>query len=510
VARFDPAATTPLRRPQTGPTGDLWDDMLRLARRVEHDTTQTFVRRITPWLVPMLLTGLIGAAGMAQPGLWTDELATWGMARAPWPEFWPVLRYVDAVLVPYYAFMHLWVRVFGDSDISLRIPSLLAMVLAAGMVGALGTKLSGRRAGLLAGTVFALLPSTSRFAAEARPYALTVPVAVAATALLVRAWEKPGFLRWTGYALAIALLGLLHVVALLLLAAHGWAVLTWQRRLWWRFGIAAACGAGFAVPLLYYGIRQRHQVAYIPPVTFYTFLPYGEVVFGTVAIAVFVMLLALFSLPLRFPSAVLTAWATVPPIALVVVSLAVPMFLPRYLLFTTPAWALLAGVALARLRLPWAVAGLLVIALLGVTTQLAIRMPGGHEHQATRQLAAVIASETRPGDGIVYADDEPIGSWTLRDSIAHYTPPSARPRDVLATHPPRTGGQLLATECEHVGPCLAGTTRLWVVRIGQLPDPLAGIGPAKEAVLRDQFELTRVWYPSGLTVALLERKPTTP
>ena len=106
VARFD-VTTTLLRPAPTGPTGDLWDDVLRLARRVEYDTTKTFVRRTVHWLVPMLLTGLVAAAGLAQPGLWTDELATWGMAGTTWHEFWPVLRYVDAVLAPYYAFMHL-------------------------------------------------------------------------------------------------------------------------------------------------------------------------------------------------------------------------------------------------------------------------------------------------------------------------------------------------------------------------------------------------------------------
>src|SRR5262249_21919452 len=108
--------------------------------------------------------------------------------------------------------MHLWVRAFGDSDIALRIPSLLAMAVAGGMVGALGARLSGRLAGLLAGIVFALLPSTSRFAVEARPYALTVPVAIAATGLLLWAWEQPDPGRWSGYAVAVAVLGLLHIV----------------------------------------------------------------------------------------------------------------------------------------------------------------------------------------------------------------------------------------------------------------------------------------------------------
>lgn len=498
--------TTVLLRPVPAATADVWDGVLRSARRVEHDTTHTPIRRYAHWVIPAALTAVLGAFGLSRPGLWTDELATWGMAGTPWQEFWPVLRYVDAVLAPYYAVMHLWVDVFGDSDAVLRAPSVIAMVASAAITAALGARLSGRAAGLLAGTVFALLPSTSRFAAEARPYALCVLAGVAATWLLLRAWEKPAaWARWAGYAGAVAVLGLLHVVALLLVAAHAWVVVAWNRAVWWRFVVAAGVGSAATVPVLLFGLRQRNQVSHIRDVTFHTFLPYSDVIFGGLAVALVVVALASFSLPLRFPSAVFTAWAVVPVAALVVVSLALPMFLSRYLLYTTPGWALLAGVALARLRLPLALAGLLVIALLSAPAQLRMRTPGGHEQQATRHVAAIVGTHRQPGDGIVYADDEPVGSWTARDTVAHYLPAPQRPRDVLAVTPPRTAGLLLATECPDVAACLRDSSRLWVVRTGQLADPLAAIGPAKERVLRDQFRVTHVWYPSGMTVALLQR-----
>jgi mannosyltransferase len=502
----DDGPTVLLRPPPQTQTRDLWDGLVRLARRrVDYDTTRTLARRSGPWLVPTVLTGLLSAVGLTRPGLWTDELATWGMARTPWHEFWPVLRYVDAVLAPYYVLMHAWVSVFGDSDLALRIPSLLAMAAAAALTGALGARLAGPGAGLLAGIVFGLLPSTSRFGAEARPYALVVFAAVAATYLLLRAWERPTAVRWAGYAGAVAVLSLLHVVAVLLLVAHAWMVAVWHRSVWRRF-LTAAIGSAVSAPLLVYGLGQRHQVAYIPRVSFYILGSYPKVVIGSTAIALLIITLAMFSLPLRFPSAIFTIWAVVPAVALVVVSLGLPMFLPRYLLYTTPGWALLAGVALARLRPAWSIVALLVIAAFGLPGQLAMREPGGHD-QATRQMAGIVASQARAGDVVMYADDEPIGSWTGRDAIEHYVPTSSRPRDALETHPPRTAGLLLATEGTDVAASLTGTRRVWLVRIGQLPDPLAGIGAAKETVLRDQFQVTQLWYPTGLTVALLQRRP---
>jgi mannosyltransferase len=503
VPRFN--ATTVLLRPVQTPSKDLWDDLLREASRVEHHTTQTLVRGAAPWLVPAIVTGLVTAIGLGRSGLWTDELATWGMATTPWPEFWPVLRYVDAVLAPYYVLMHGWVQVFGDSDIALRMPSLLAMVGSAGFVGAIGNRVVGRNAGLLAGIVFALLPSTSRFAAEARPYALTVLVACVATWLLVGAWEKSTVVRWLAYGVAVAVLGWLNIVAVLLVAAHAWAVGAWKRDAWWRFALAAGSGVATCLPLLVYGTRQRNQVAYIPPLSFSSFISYSDVLFGGIAVAVLLIVLALFSLPLRFPSAVFAAWAAVPTVALVVVSVVLPMFLPRYLLYTTPGWALLAGVTLARLRPLWAVAPTVVIAALVVQPHLQMRTPGGHE-QATAQLATVLEDQAQSGDAIVYADDEPVGSWTGRDTVAHYVSEASRPRDVLATHPQRTAGLLLAKECADVAACLNDTPRLWVVRIGNLSNPLAGIGATKEEVLTENYRIRQVWYPTGLTLALLEKR----
>ncbi|NUT31986.1 MAG: hypothetical protein HOV79_02820, partial [Hamadaea sp.] len=265
----------------------------------------------------------------------------------------------------------------------------------------------------------------------------------------------------------------------------------------------AAAGAAVSTPLLVYGLRQSNQVSYIQPITFATFTEYATVLFGGVPLALLVILVGLFGLPLRWPSAVFTTWAAGPALALAVVSLAMPMFLPRYLLFTTPGWALLAGVALSRVRPLWAGAVVLIIAMLGLPMQAQVRSTGGHE-QATGDAAAIVAANTRPGDAVVYADDEPVGAWTLRDAIAHYVPPDRRPSDILATNPPRHDGLLLATECAEVARCLTPAKRIWVIRVGTLPDPLTGIGAKKDEALRKRFRTKQVWYPEGLTVALLE------
>jgi mannosyltransferase len=486
---------------------DLWDTALHVAQAKPRRSAITMLGRWLHVVAPAALTSIVCAIGLGRPALWTDELATWGMATTPWSEFWPVLRYVDAVLAPYYIFMRVWVDVFGDSDVSLRMPSMLAMVAAAGLVGAIGNRLAGRSAGIVAGAVFGTLASTSRFAAEARPYAFTVLAACAATWLLLRAWDRPSAARWAGYGAAVAVLGSLHLVALLLVAGHAWALLAFRRGLWRGFSLAAASGLVPSLAFVAYGLQQRGQVAYIKPISVETFDEYNLVLFGGLGVLAVLVVAGLFGLPLRYPSAVFTAWAVVPVVALAAVSVVLPMFLPRYLLYTTPGWALLAGVALTRLRPVWLVATMLLLVGLAGPAHVQMRDQSGHG-QDTRELALLVGAGAQRGDGIVYADHEWVGSWTARDAIAHYLPAAYRPQDVLATSAQRTGGQLEARECLDISACVGERRRLWVVRAATLDDPLSGLGASKEDFLRGRYEVVQVWHPAGLTVALIERTST--
>ena len=74
-------------------------------------------------------------------------------------------------------------------------------------------RLANTRAGLLAGLAFALVPSVSRFAQEARSYALEVLVATLATLMLLRALDRPAVHRWAAYGACVAALGYLDPVA---------------------------------------------------------------------------------------------------------------------------------------------------------------------------------------------------------------------------------------------------------------------------------------------------------
>jgi mannosyltransferase len=73
--------------------------------------------------VPALATLLSCLLGLGERSLWRDEHATWWAASLSFGELRELTGHVDLVLAPYYAFLHLWIGVFGDSPAALRLPS---------------------------------------------------------------------------------------------------------------------------------------------------------------------------------------------------------------------------------------------------------------------------------------------------------------------------------------------------------------------------------------------------
>ncbi|GAB3178356.1 dolichyl-phosphate-mannose-protein mannosyltransferase [Micromonospora palomenae] len=334
--------------------------------------------RVAAWLVPALLTVALCLVRAGAPVPPTEDAPTWGIAGS--------------------ALMRWWAEFLGTPGPAVRAVSMVAITAAAALVGLLAARLFTPRVGLLAGVIFALLPTSTRYAQEVQPYALTVFAAVLATFLLVLAVDRPTFGRFAGYGAAVLLLGLSHGLALLLLAGHGWTVFAFRRGVAGRWSAVALLGAlPAAAALGLFGGQPGAPIAgskLTPDVLAAT----PRELFGVTALGIVLLGLALFSLPLRRSAAVYTAWAVVPPLGLLLVAQATPIWLPEVLLFTLPAWATLGAVALARVRARWCAVALVAIAVLGAPAQLARPAPEGRE-QATGDLARIIQLWTRPAGG---------------------------------------------------------------------------------------------------------------
>jgi len=482
-----------------------------------------------PWLWPSLLTLVLGCYQLGRPELWRDELASWSFATRPVPDLITTARHVDVNHLAYYLLLHYWIAALGDSADAMRALSVLAMAGAAACVTLAGRRLAGTRAGLLAGLMFALVPSVSRFAQEIRSYALEVLVASLAILLLLRALDRPAVRRWAAYGVCLAALGYLDPVALAVVTGHA-AVVAMR---WWRdrdnrllvFVPAALAGLAAWLPLaiLSWG-EEGGLVGWIlrPGLDLPVFSFFARNLFYSTSVATAFILLVILAWAVdRRPAAFATALAVVPVAAVWLVSQGPhAFFFPRYLLVTVGAWAILAGVGLARVDVRVAAAVVLTLAILGAGDQQVIRSPGAHNwayypagtgvgYPDYAGAAAIIAREARAGDGVVY----PAGSqeWLMIGPGVQYYLEQDLPRGALVPHQLFLAADavqlhhLYPVFCKDPAACLGHDSRVWVVVSGDTSNPFQDVTSAQATVLRSHYRVSNRRHVPGLTAFLLTR-----
>ena len=390
------------------------------------------------WVVPAVASLALGLFEVGVPQLWRDELASWSAASRSVPQLWAMLHNIDAVLGVYYFGLHLWMAVFGDSATAMRLPSVFAMAAAAAVVALIGRRLAGGVAGVASGLVFAVVPSVSRYAQEARPYAFATFFAALATLMFLRAMERPRWSRWAIYSVVLAAAGSANLIAVCVAAGHLIIVL-WdfcQRTvrvggdgtadsgkelpggrlapegspllLVKRFCAAVIVGGILVSPLVIEGhAQQGWQIGTqaTPHVAQLIGINGGlwQELFSSVPVAVAVMLLAVVSLVAapdarrRSIAGYALALAVVPVVAVWFISRGPTSYWTfRYMLFSIAGWSVGAGVGISYLadrfkqarlaRLTgglsprFAVVAVLValVGLLGIHDQLAIRQNEAH------------------------------------------------------------------------------------------------------------------------------------
>ncbi|MFF2612189.1 glycosyltransferase family 39 protein [Kitasatospora sp. NPDC058046] len=495
------------------------------------------------WVWPALVMLAVGGYRLGTPDLWRDEMATWTVSTRSLGDLLRLLQHVDASNGAYYLLMHGWTAVFGDSTLSLRIPSVLAMAGAAALVALTARRLFGSKvAAVGAGLLLAVPPEISRYAQEARSYALVTCAIAAASYFLLRALERPTWRRWAPYCVAMALAGAGHLVSfstvagqLGLLALHLWRTRpAADRRLLWQYPLAVAVAALPVLPVVLLGSRQSdRQLGWIPTPSLRGLAYFGERLFGSDL--VFYAFVPLALLALALPGRRIQAWqalllAELPVVGVWLVSRLTDTsyFLGRYLLFTVPAWAVLAGggaaavygavAALARRRgrAPRgavAVAGLLTVGLLAAPAVVAlpkqpeIRYADSHNgsEEPFKAAAREIAAGYRTGDGMA----APLGdqSWAMAwPGVSYYLPQDVVPFPVFVAQSADDAEDLSPTPCPQPADCLGGVSRIWLLVLGDTEDPLGAMPTDQAQVLRTQYgDPDRVTPLGGLTLALLDR-----
>ena len=277
----------------------------------------------------------------------------------------------------YFSVLKPWVGVAGDSEWALRLPSVVGLVLACALLVVLGHRLFDRWTARASGLLLATSPFLVTWSQQARGYSLLLAWAVLATLLLVRALDVGTRAAWAMYGAAFCLVVVWHAVGgLLLVPAH--ALLVAQRRERALPHVWTAVLVVFAIAVPWVGIGAARSIDEYTTawLTFPSAREAGSALLGISGAAGVGLVLAIVGLGLLrrrrgSDAAWLATWAFAPFVVALVVSLARPIFLDRYLIVAAPAFALLAGAAIvglaSRLRAVAVVAvAVATVAALGV------------------------------------------------------------------------------------------------------------------------------------------------
>jgi mannosyltransferase len=452
---------------------------------------------------------IVGRFRLRNPTLGWDENATWIASQRTPGQIVDLARHFDGVISPYYLFMHFWTAVFGDSEFWMRAPSLIAVSVAVGLAGELGRRLFSPAVGLLGGVFLVLVPQLTRYAQDARAYGITFLFATLATLLLHRALQRPSWSRWIPYAVVVTLVGWAHIFGLMVLAGHAYAVLSrWRAqrdRSLLRWLVVTPVAVLPVLPLIWLGLHQKgNQLDWIAPMTLHQVWTAPGDIFGSAAAGLLLIGLAVAARANdRRVIRELAVLAAVPPVLLILVSFAGSSYwVPRYVLFTIPAVALLAASALRTLRVP-AVVAVVLLAMVAVPAQRTVRGPASHLGANFRAIARDIAAHQQPGDVIVYGTS---GTWSLRAGIDYQLRGREKPRDVLLKTPAAEIGELDAVQCPDEVACLGTAKRVWFFRQWQTGRPLSAAGPLTTTLSTD-YRQAGVWHATKATLVLFVRRP---
>ena len=386
--------------------------------------------------------------------LWLDEALSVNIASLPLSEIPGALRR-DGAPPLYYWVLHVWMAVFGDSDLAVRSLSAVASAAMLPVAWAIGRRLGSERAAWGSVVVLAANPFAIRYATEARMYSLVaLEVAVGLLAAL-RAYERPTLARLSLVAAAAAAVLYTHYWGVYLLAAAGLVLVVraWRRSPTWpqrlagrdaRLLAALALGGLGWVPWVPTFLEQAAHTGTpwatpVGPAALITVL--GEFGGGgsegarvlSLLLAILVLLgllgrpapsadeavdaashQGIVELDLRGRPAARPLFALFlgcPAIAVVVGLVTGTAFVARYTSVVLPFFVALAGLGVAALpdrRRSAVLVGAVALVGLSLAGQNALR-----NRTQAGELARYVAAAAQPGDVVAFCPDQ-LGPSTLR------------------------------------------------------------------------------------------------
>lgn len=460
-------------------------------------------------LLLVLLGFAIRLAGLTAQSFWRDEVDALRFSAAPLASLLSSFTRPGWNGPLFYVWLRFWVALVGRSEFAVRYLSLALGVLGMALLYRLGREWFSPRVGALAALLTASSPYMVWYAQEGKMYALLCILAIGTLLVYHRAVNSGRTHLWLVVVLLAWSTALVHVVGALIIPLMAALLVVWwpvARRHWRKASLALAASIlpglvalPWVVPYLLRGVNIGHRFVPLPNMVvtmLYAFSrgitstgglwPIGLALFGLLSGTVLGSGMAVASRPTASfqdrmllggsgerPS-VLAAWTwfLLPILALYLITLRVPLFVDRYLIWIGPAFCLLVARGLAQLWRRSAylsaacLAGMLALNCWGVWVQSTEPIKSDF-----RAAAAYVRRYRAPGEAILFHISY------VRQTFEYYYGDSSPAVDGVATDEQTTSEAVDVAMRER----LAGYHVVWLV----LSEP-------------------EMWDPRGMTVAWLD------
>jgi len=174
------------------------------------------MKNILPAVVVLLLGLSLRIYGLSTESLWIDEGTSIQLARSSLAHI--IENRSQSVNPPlYFIVLHYWVRLFGQSEFSIRLPSVIFGSLAIPMIYKLGRLIFDKRIGILSGFLLATSLFHINYSQEARGFSLMAVLALISMYFFVKLLGDRSLTSLIGYVCASILLMYTHFYGLLII-----------------------------------------------------------------------------------------------------------------------------------------------------------------------------------------------------------------------------------------------------------------------------------------------------
>lgn len=220
--------------------------------------------RYWSWIPAALATLLLGLVVFRSPiaiGLWLDECVTFWISGDSWQTAFDRALGFQGQSPLYFLGVYGWRALFGDSEIALRLPSVLLSLGTILAVVSLGQRTAAGGALALALILLVSIDSFQTAAWSARPYALGLFLVTMAL-MLSRSWvDQPRWVTLASFLIFGSLAVLAHFIFVLFLPVQMVLVWLWRKDLSKRDLSIYLTALLLHTPAVFLGWLQAHQLA---------------------------------------------------------------------------------------------------------------------------------------------------------------------------------------------------------------------------------------------------------